>query len=209
MKAFLFFVILSYLYESWSLWAGYSGPGLWAFVEHVIDASMVGLVVCFLLFAIGDVSGKGLQAALTVSLVVGLWKEMTAHSSSPADMLARLNQQLAGSLKGGFVTCLCACLTAEGRLTLANAGHLAPYRNGKELVTINGLPLGISAASEYEESHHLLTPTDTLVFVSDGVVEARDKGRTLFGFDRLHQALSEHPNAEALARRAQQFGQED
>jgi serine phosphatase RsbU (regulator of sigma subunit) len=162
-----------------------------------------------LLLVMGDVSGKGLQAALTVSLVVGLWKEITAHSSSPAHLLTRLNQQLAGSVQGGFVTCLCACLASDGRLTLANAGHLAPYLNGTELTTKNGLPLGVVAQSEYEELQHLLLPDDMLVFVSDGVVEARDKGRNLFGFERLQQALSEHLGADAIARSAQQFGQED
>jgi serine phosphatase RsbU (regulator of sigma subunit) len=81
--------------------------------------------------------------------------------------------------------------------------------NGTELTTKNGLPLGVVAQSEYEELQHLLLPDDTLVFVSDGVVEARDKGRNLFGFERLQQALSEHLGADAIARSAQQFGQED
>jgi phosphoserine phosphatase RsbU/P len=68
------------------------------------------------------------------------------------------------------LTCLCARLTSNGDLTVANAGHLVPYLNGKELTTKNGLPLGIVTLSEYEELHHWLSPEDTLVFVSDGVV---------------------------------------
>jgi phosphoserine phosphatase RsbU/P len=120
-----------------------------------------------------------------------------------------LNRQLEGSMKGGFVTCLCAHLTSDGRLTVANAGHLAPYLNSAELVTKNGLPLGVTAQSQYEESHHLLSARDTLVFVSDGVVEARDRTQSFFGFERLQQILSEHLKADAIARRAQQFGQED
>ena len=112
-------------------------------------------------------------------------------------------------MSGGFVTCLCARLQPDGQLTIANAGHLAPYLNGAELAISNGLPLGITEESEYEESRHLLSPTDTLVLISDGVVEARDKRRSLYGFERLQQALAEHPGAEAIARRAQQFGQED
>jgi sigma-B regulation protein RsbU (phosphoserine phosphatase) len=162
-----------------------------------------------LLLAIGDVSGKGLRAALTVSLVVGLWKEITASASSPAEILTRLNRHLEGSVKGGFVTCLCARLASDGRLTMANAGHLAPYLNGTELTTKNGLPLGIMAQSDYEDSQHLLAARDTLVFVSDGVVEARDKTRNLFGFERLQQVLSERLGADSIARRAQKFGQED
>ncbi len=162
-----------------------------------------------LLITIGDVSGKGLRAALTVNFVVGLWKEITASISSPAEILLHLNRQLKGSLKGGFVTCLCARLASDGCLTIANAGHLAPYLNGSELAINNSLPLGITEQSEYEESHHLLSPRDSLTFLSDGVVEARDKSQSLFGFERLQQELSKYLGADALARCAQQFGQED
>jgi hypothetical protein len=163
-----------------------------------------------LLLIMGDVSGKGLKAALTVSLIVGLWQEMMDGSEqSPQCILSRLNQQLMRRLSEGFVTCLCVRLSADGTLTLANAGHLAPYVNGQELVTANGLPLGLSAEVEYSETQHVLAPGDTLTLISDGVVEARDKSRNLFGFERLQQVLSEHLEADALARRAQQFGQED
>jgi serine phosphatase RsbU (regulator of sigma subunit) len=140
---------------------------------------------------------------------VGLWKEITANVSLPAEILLRLNRQLEGSVKGGFVTCLCTRLASDGRLTMANAGHLAPYLNGMELKTNHGLPLGITLQSDYEESNHVLSPDGMLVFVSDGVVEARDKRRSLFGFERLQQTLSEHLKADAIARCAQQFGQED
>jgi serine phosphatase RsbU (regulator of sigma subunit) len=162
-----------------------------------------------LLLIIGDVSGKGLQAALTMSLIVGLWQELIATAQSPREVLCRFNDHLQRRMSGGFVTCLCARLKLDGQLTVANAGHLAPYLNGTELTILNGLPLGICAESDYAESHHLLSPTDTLVFISDGVVEARDKSHSFYGFERLQQALSERPGAEAIARRAQQFGQED
>jgi Stage II sporulation protein E (SpoIIE) len=162
-----------------------------------------------ILLIIGDVSGKGLQAALTMSLIVGLWQEVVSTVQSPSEILCRFNHYLQRRLSGGFVTCLCARLQPDGQLTIANAGHLAPYLNGMELTILNGLPLGISAENEYEESHHLLSPTDTLVLISDGIVEARDKTHSFYGFERLQQTLSEHLGAEAIARRAQQFGQED
>jgi len=162
-----------------------------------------------LLLIIGDVSGKGLQAALTMSLIVGLWQEVVTTTQSPREILCRFNQYLQSRMSGGFVTCLCARLKPDGQLTIANAGHLAPYLNGTELNILNGLPLGISAESDYDESHHILSPKDTLILISDGVVEARDKSHSFYGFERLQQALSEHPGAEAIARRAQQFGQED
>jgi Stage II sporulation protein E (SpoIIE) len=163
-----------------------------------------------LLLVIGDVSGKGLKAALTVSLIVGLWQDVIDGSEpSPRSVLFWLNQQLLRRIHEGFVTCLCVRLSADGSLTVANAGHLAPYVNGQELVTANGLPLGISAEVEYSETQHVLAPEDTLTLISDGVVEARDKTQKLFGFERLQQALSEHWDADAVARSAQQFGQED
>jgi hypothetical protein len=162
-----------------------------------------------LLLIIGDVSGKGLQAALTMSLIVGLWQELVSYVESPREILCRFNDHLKQRLSGGFVTCLCARLKLDGQLTIANAGHLAPYLNGKELTTLNGLPLGIAEESDYSESQYLLAPTDTLVLISDGVVEARDRSHSFYGFERLQQALAEHPGADAIARRAQQFGQED
>ncbi len=162
-----------------------------------------------LLLIIGDVSGKGLHAALTMSLIVGLWQELVSCVESPQEILCRFNNHLKQRLSGGFVTCFCAQLKLDGQLTVANAGHLAPYLNGKELATLNGLPLGIAEESDYSESHYPLAPTDTLVLISDGVVEARDRSHSLYGFERLQQSLAEHPGAEVIARRAQQFGQED
>jgi phosphoserine phosphatase RsbU/P len=91
----------------------------------------------------------------------------------------------------------------------ANAGHLAPYWNGQELALSNGLPLGFGPIAGYEESIQLLGPDDTLTFLTDGVVEARSKARHLYGFERVQQALTEQLSAEALARRAQEFGQDD
>src|SRR3954449_790113 len=112
-------------------------------------------------------------------------------------------------MQGQFVTCLCLRLSTDGSLVIANAGHLAPYINGQELAITNGLPLGITAEIEYSETRHVLAADNTLVLVTDGVVEARDPKRNLFGFERLQQVLSERLGADALARRAQQFGQED
>jgi hypothetical protein len=162
-----------------------------------------------LLLIIGDVSGKGLQAALTMSLIVGLWQEVVTTTQSPSEILCRFNHYLQRRLSGGFVTCLCARLQPDGQLRIANAGHLAPYLNGTELNILNGLPLGIAVESDYDESHYLLSPTDTLVLISDGVVEARDRSHSFYGFERLQQSLTERPGAEVIARRAQQFGQED
>jgi hypothetical protein len=159
------------------------------------------------LVVVGDVSGKGLRAAMTGTLVLGALRSLAQETNSPGKILNRLNAQLAATSDGGFVTCLCACIAANGILTLANAGHLAPYRNGEEIPLESGLPLGVTADATYAESTLSLVPGDTLTFLSDGVVEARNKQGALFGFDRT--AAISTQSAEAIAAAAEAFGQED
>jgi hypothetical protein len=157
-----------------------------------------------LLIVVGDVSGKGLKAAMTVSAIVGGLRGCTLHR--PAEMLAYLNRILHGQI-GGFVTCCAAVISKEGKLTLANAGHPSPYRNGEELATAGGLPLGIVSEGSYEEMTYQLTPGDRLTFVSDGVVEATNEKRELFGFARTQEISNQ--SAATIAETAQKFGQED
>jgi len=159
------------------------------------------------LIVIGDVSGKGLKAAMTGTLVLGALRALAQENLPPAQILTRLNAQLAASSDGGFVTCLCARIAADGSLTLANAGHLAPYRNGKELPLDSSLPLGILADTAYTETTHHLSPGDTLTLLTDGVVEAQSPTGELFGFDRT-LAISNQP-AAVIASAAQAFGQQD
>jgi serine phosphatase RsbU (regulator of sigma subunit) len=122
-------------------------------------------------------------------------------------MLGRLNHHLHGRTDGGFATCLCALLTAEGMLSIANAGHLPPYRNGRELSCESGLPLGILPEADYAETCVQLDPDDALTFMSAGVVEARSATGELFGFDRTRE-ISAH-SAQQIADAAARFGQED
>jgi len=159
------------------------------------------------LIVIGDVSGKGLKAAMTGALVLGALRNMAQESLSPSQILSRLNSQLASSSDGGFVTCLCARIAADGTLTLANAGHLAPYRNGEEVPLNSGLPLGVTDDTAYAESTLTLTPGDSLTFLSDGVVEAQSATGELFGFDRT-RAIS-NQSAQQIAAAAQAHGQQD
>jgi len=83
--------------------------------------------------------------------------------------------------EGGFVTCLAARIDPGGAVTLANAGHLAPYRNGEEVDLPPRLPLGLIADATYEETRLALAFDEALTFLSDGVVEARDEKGELFG----------------------------
>ncbi len=159
------------------------------------------------LLAIGDVSGKGLKAAMTGTLVLGALRTLAQEDLSLSQMLIRLNAQLVASSDGGFVTCLVARIAPDGSLTLANAGHLAPYRNDEEVSLDSGLPLGVAADADYTAVSLGLDPGDTLTFLSDGVVEARNATGELFGFDRT-RAISTQ-SAEEIARTAQSFGQQD
>ena len=157
-----------------------------------------------LLIVVGDVSGKGLKAAMTVSAIVGALRGCAVRA--PAEVLAYLNRVLHGQISG-FATCAVASIAADGTMTIANAGHLSPYRNGKEMTVASGLPLAIAAESSYEESHHKLALGDHLTFISDGVIEATNGKRELFGFERAEE-ISNQP-AAAIAEAAQRWGQED
>ena len=160
------------------------------------------------LTVIGDVSGKGIPAAMTVSLLVGTVRTLAHYTQSPAEILAAMNQRmLARSHDGGFTTCLILRADTDGKITAANAGHLAPYLKCKEMVIENGLPLGLSANAVYTESTVQLADHEQLTLLTDGVVEARSKSGELFGFDRTSAIASD--SAESIAQAAQRFGQQD
>jgi serine phosphatase RsbU (regulator of sigma subunit) len=157
-----------------------------------------------LLAIVGDVSGKGLKAAMTVSSIVGALRDNKVRQ--PTQVLAHLNRVLCGQVSG-FVTCCATLIAKDGAMTVANAGHLPPYWNGEELSLPAALPLGLVAEAQYETTALHLMPGDLLTLLSDGVVEAQSPTGELFGFDRT-AAISTQP-AEAIAHAAQQFGQED
>jgi hypothetical protein len=160
-----------------------------------------------LLIVVGDVAGKGLPAAMLVSVLVGAIRGAAHYTQDPAELLANLNERLVGRAGGGFTTALAAHIAADGGVTAANAGHLAPYLDGVEIELPAALPLGVLGAARYETTHFALAPGSRLTFYSDGVVEAQSADGTLFGFDRARE-LSTAPAAE-IAQAAQLFGQED
>ena len=169
-----------------------------------------------LLIVVGDVSGKGLQAAMNSSTLVGALRNELSHD--PGVILAHLNRVLLGAVASPgqvpeldaapcFATCLCARVYTDGRLVIANAGHLSPYRDGRELPLPPGLPLGVIAGVTYEQAAFQLNRGDRLVFLSDGVVEAANAQGELFGFERTQQVA--HESARYIASTAQHFGQTD
>jgi serine phosphatase RsbU (regulator of sigma subunit) len=159
------------------------------------------------LVAIGDVSGKGMPAAMTVSLLVGMMRMLARSMQSPAAILAVMNQSLMDRMAGGFATCLVLHISPDGAITAANAGHIAPYVNGSEVAVEGGLPLALSNASAYAETRFQLSPEHQLTLLTDGVPEARRADGELFGFERA-ASISAQPAAE-IARAAEEFGQED
>jgi serine phosphatase RsbU (regulator of sigma subunit) len=95
----------------------------------------------------------------------------------------------------------------DGAVTAANAGHLAPYLEGKELALENGLPLGLSGEAQYPVSQFRFGSASQLTLITDGVVEARNASGALFGFERT--AAISTKSASEMAQAAQAFGQED
>jgi serine phosphatase RsbU (regulator of sigma subunit) len=169
-----------------------------------------------LLIVVGDVSGKGLQAAMNSSTLVGALRNELSHD--PGTVLDHLNRVLIGAVASPgavpdldaapcFATCLCARIFPDGTLIVANAGHLSPYRDGRELELMPNLPLGVIAGTTYEQSTFQLERGDRLVFLSDGVVEAMNPQHELFGFERTRQVSNE--SARYIAQTAKRFGQTD
>jgi serine phosphatase RsbU (regulator of sigma subunit) len=160
-----------------------------------------------LLVVVGDVAGKGLPAAMLVSVLVGATRGIAMYTRDPAELLANLNGRLIGRTQGSFSTAVAACIDVDGRVTIANAGHLSPYLNGEEVELTGALPLGVMSGATYETREFYLAPGSRLTFYSDGVVEAQNQRGELFGFSRA-QEISTQP-AAAIAEAAQKFGQED
>ena len=156
-----------------------------------------------LLVVIGDVAGKGLKAAMNVSMLMGALRRIPERS--PGKILESLNRVLVGS--DSFTTCQAAWFGANGELILANAGHLPPYLNTQEIALPGNLPLGVLPDGSYAEVRLYLHPGDRVLLLSDGVVEARRPSGELFGFDRVHNLSNQ--TAFYIADAAKEFGQED
>jgi hypothetical protein len=159
------------------------------------------------LVVIGDVSGKGMPAAMAVSLLVGTVRTLAHYTQSPGEILTAMNQRMLGRSKDGFTTCLVLRLDPDGSATVANAGHLAPYLGNTEVSVESGLPLGLAAQAEYAESSFHLDTGGEITLLTDGVAEARAKTGELFGFERT-ASIAIHPAAK-IAATAAEFGQQD
>jgi serine phosphatase RsbU (regulator of sigma subunit) len=152
---------------------------------------------------IGDVAGKGVPAALVMATTRTLLRSAGHAGAAPGQVLAAANDLLTADIPPGmFVTCFYALLhPASGQMRYANAGHELPYRcRGAQVseVRATGMPLGIMPGSVYEEFELTFMPGDCVLFHSDGLVEAHDPGRQMFGLPRLVALLQTHPQPGAI-----------
>jgi serine phosphatase RsbU (regulator of sigma subunit)/anti-sigma regulatory factor (Ser/Thr protein kinase) len=146
---------------------------------------------------IGDVTDKGVPAALLMATTRSLLRTVAQGVRSPGQVLQQVNELLGAEIPPKmFVTCLYAILdTATGRLQYANAGHNLPYRshpdNGRVAeMRATGMPLGLMPGMIYEERETIIAPGECIVFYSDGLVEAHNPQREMFGNPRLQSLLS-------------------
>jgi hypothetical protein len=161
------------------------------------------------LVILGDVSGKGLKAAMTVSLIVGAVRVLADNYSGPAELLAQLNRSLDGRMQGGFATCIALRLGLDGSCAIASAGHPSLFLNGHEFSLPGAFPLGLAAAASYEETIFNVQIGDRMALYTDGLLEARNSSGELYGFDRLETLFATNPSAAQATEAAVKFGQDD
>jgi serine phosphatase RsbU (regulator of sigma subunit) len=163
---------------------------------HPLSEGRLGLVV-------GDATGKGVPAALVMSTTCGMLRLAAQSSSSPGEMLQRVNETLFPYIPANmFVTCFYAILDPKsGSLTYANAGHDLPYlcRKGEaDELRARGMPLGLMPGMSYEEGEISLREGNCVLFYSDGLVEAHDPTGVMFGFPRLRALVAQHGEERTL-----------
>jgi D-cysteine desulfhydrase len=192
--------------KGWPDWpgldvAGYSAPAQGVggdfYLCHALEGE--GFAV-----AVGDISGKGLQAALMMSLCVASLKSVAAHAARPGMVLTELDDTLTPfTMPTGQNCALCYTEVKGSTLRVANAGCMIPIirrANGDiEWVEAYGLPLGMELKFEYTDSTITLEPGDFIILTSDGVTEATNKTKEFFGFDRLEEAVINGPQVGAEA----------
>ncbi len=157
-------------------------------------------------FVVGDVTDKGVPAALVMSATRSVLRASVQRLIEPGEVLRRVNEHLCPDMpEKMFVTCLYAVLDPRtGLFRFANAGHDLPYVKTAAGVTelrARGMPLGLLPGMEYEENEVVLAPGDCLLLHSDGIVEAHDAQREMFGFPRLKETVGAAPGGQAMIDR--------
>ena len=149
-------------------------------------------------FVIGDVTDKGVPAALVMAATRSVLRAFAQRLTDPGAVLEQVNEHLCPDMpEKMFVTCFYGVLEpTTGRFRFANAGHDVPYVKtaaGSVELRARGMPLGLMPGMSYEEKELMLQPGDSLLLHSDGIVEAHNPAREMFGFPRLMAAVGEYP----------------
>ncbi len=152
---------------------------------------------------IGDVTDKGVPAAMVMATTRGILRAAAERLVSPGKVLERVNNTLVPDIPANmFVTCLYALLDPkDGSLCYANAGHDLPYQRVNEGINelrATGMPLGLMPEMTYEEKQITMAPGDTILFYSDGLVEAHNPAREMFGFPKLRGLIASHAGGADL-----------
>lgn len=147
-------------------------------------------------FLIADVTGKGVPASLVMAVTCSVLRTVVGIETSPGAILERVNDLLCPNMpRSMFVTCLYGLLDpASGIVRFANAGHNLPVKVAQAVVQEQravGMPLGLLPGMTYAENEVQLQPGSGLLFYTDGIVEAHNPNREMFGFPRLQACLSE------------------
>ncbi len=151
---------------------------------------------------IGDVSGKGLPAALRMAVARTVFRQAARRDEAPGPTLAATNAGIITEIPQGMVTMLYAKLnTRHGELRIANAGHNYPVLlNGQvSELELSGLPLGVDDESAYREASACIEPGDIVVLYTDGVVEAGSLDGQLYSYARLEQMLQANAHLKPRA----------
>ena len=151
---------------------------------------------------VGDVSGKGVPAALVMAITRTML-QAAYRLGSPGEILEQVNNTLYRDIPPNmYVTCLAALLDSKtGQLQYANAGHDLPYlrhADGVSKLRATGMPLGLMPDMNYEQKEITLRPGDSVLLYSDGLVEAHDPQREMFGFPRMQGFVGAHPGGATL-----------
>ena len=182
--------------EGWEIAPHYQparevGGDFYDFFE--LEDGRVGVVV-------GDATGKGVPAALVVTATYSMLRAVAQvlGSFSPREVLAQVNEALLARIPHNmFVICFYAILESNsGSLKYANVGHDLPYLwhggGDAEELRARGMPLGLMPGMSYEEKEITLQRGESVLFYSDGLVEAHDPKGEMFGFPRLRALVAEH-----------------
>lgn len=161
-------------------------------------------------FVVGDVTDKGVPAALVMATTRSHLRAAAQRSSSPGAVLADANAILVEEIPPGmFVTCLYGVLdTGSGEVRFANAGHNLPYvrrSDGVMELRATGMPLGLMPGMPYDEVVATLEPGEVMVLSSDGIVEAHGPDGEMFGFGRVQGTIGNAPDHDVIGHLLESF----